>query len=75
MVTVAKIVALSHYVRRRDGDALGLPEHRAFMKEMADWLMSIAQEGDEHGFVEMRIDKDVDRNLSTGDTHTDKGDK
>jgi hypothetical protein len=33
-----KILALATYVRHRDGDALASPVHRAYMKEMSEWL-------------------------------------
>lgn len=41
-ITREKVIALSHYVRSRDGDALALPEHREFMREMSLWLATIA---------------------------------
>lgn len=41
MITAEKIVALARYVRSRDGDALASPEHREFMREMSEWLMSV----------------------------------
>lgn len=44
MITAEKVVALARYVRSRDGDALALPEHREFMREMSEFLMSISKE-------------------------------
>jgi len=36
-----KILALASYVRTRDGDALASPVHRAYMREMSEWLESV----------------------------------
>lgn len=54
MITAEKIIALAHYVRNR-GDAIALPEHREFMREMSEFLMSVGKEAEEFGFVELRI--------------------
>lgn len=55
MITAEKIIALARYVRSRDGDALALPEHREFMREMSEFLMSVGEEAEQFGFVELRI--------------------
>jgi hypothetical protein len=58
MITAEKIVALAHYVRNRDGDALALPEHREFMREMSEFLMSVGKELEEFGFIELTIPRE-----------------
>lgn len=55
MVTAEKIIALARYVRVRDGDALAKPEHREFMREMSEFLMSVGEELSEFGFIELSI--------------------
>lgn len=55
MITAEKIIALARYVRSRDGDALALPEHREFMREMSEFLMSVGEELAEYGHIELML--------------------